>query len=283
MIKFTLAAIMMATMATAAHAQVADLAEDSRLVRSVKLVDIQAVVTASGHTITSSDADSVLVSAQVPEGIRYVLRGTACDGGQTCQGINMVISYDMPNGIDDGRLNQADVTFAAASVWRSNNNIGVSRYVILDGGMTMENIKINLQTLISIAPQVFEKVRDADEETVTAAPLPTGELAYGDDEGDYANDGECDDARFHSDGGNAVYKRAHVMHDATDCQRAVEASEISLVLDFGDNLGEYADDNTCDDVRFEGDGRSVLTTDSHIGKDSADCIAAFQDGTISLK
>ena len=61
---------------------------------------------------------------------------------------------------------------------------------------------------------------------------------------------------------------------------AAEASGI----DFGTNASMYANDGECDDVRFEGSampGADERNTD-HIGQDAADCIAAFDAGTITL-
>ena len=63
--------------------------------------------------------------------------------------------------------------------------------------------------------------------------------------------------------------------------RYIKTGALTLYIDFGDNSGEYADDDTCDDNRFTGDGRSILTTDSHVKRDSADCIAAYQAGRLN--
>lgn len=63
---------------------------------------------------------------------------------------------------------------------------------------------------------------------------------------------------------------------------SLSAQDHASSLDFGDNTAEYASDGECDDARFIGNGMSdVLLTDS-IGKDSADCKAAFDAKTITL-
>ena len=44
-----------------------------------------------------------------------------------------------------------------------------------------------------------------------------------------------------------------------------------------------AEDGECDDPRFEGDGMSTtVLLDSDIRNDATDCLAAYQDGTITL-
>ena len=112
-----------------------------------------------------------------------------------------------------------------------------------------------------------------------AAGLPSG-FNFGSNKGEYANDDDCDDARFHTNGDAQTYKREHVLADAADCQAAVAAGTATLVLDFGDDSGDYANDGECDDNRFTGAGRSILTTDSHVRADATDCIAAYRAGTI---
>ncbi len=282
MIKLALTALLSTTCIAAAAAQEATNPDQSRVVRSVTTADLEAVVLASGHEVTDRDTDKHQVIAKTEADFKYVLNGTACADDDTCKGINMVVSYNWSDEMSLESLNKANVQYAAASVWKSGTSVGVSRYIILDGGMTIENLKVNLTNLLSLAPKALAVAEGKDESSETSA-AETGDLQFGDDSGSYANDDACDDGRFHDDGDAFTYKRQHVMHDATDCRAELAAGNISLQLDFGDNLGQYADDGTCDDNRFVGDGRSILTTDSHIRKDAKDCIAAYQTGTISQK
>ena len=117
---------------------------------------------------------------------------------------------------------------------------------------------------------------------------------FGDDSGDYANDGDCDDTRFEGDRGRgALDNDSHIMRDATDCRNLFLAGRISLDaeayaaaagVDFGDDSGDYANDGDCDDTRFEGDrGRGALDNDSHIMGDATDCRNLFLAGKIWLR
>ncbi len=64
---------------------------------------------------------------------------------------------------------------------------------------------------------------------VTLSPLfapltDPADINYGDDDGEYANDGECDDIRFtRPDASEVLYMADDIGHDATDCRTAVEA------------------------------------------------------------
>ena len=216
MIKFISLSFMAIGLATAVSAQGASGIDDSRLVNSVTLSDMEAIVASLDHSVLDSDTEEGLLIARDEDGQTYILDGTACDEAGACQGINMFMSYDMTDGISLESLNTASLSYAAVSVWQSGQSVGVSRYVILDGGMTIANIKVNIETLTAVAGKVM-----------------------------------------------MMADRAHD--------------------DFGDDSGEYAHDGTCDDVRFTGEGRSILLTDSHIGKDASDCRAAYEAGTITVK
>ena len=177
---------------------------------------------------------------------------------------------------DANRINQR---WAAVKATATEGDLFLTRYLILDDGQTIGNIRTNLLNTLAIADQVNNEENHTDTQASDTGPTP--DIEYGDDSGSYANDGACDDARFKSDGDDWSYQRSHVLRDATDCKAAFESGEITLLLDFGDNSGEYADDDTCDDNRFTGEGRSILITDSHVKRDAADCIAAYREGTIN--
>lgn len=250
--------------------------EADSLVTGLQYDDLSSIIVSLGHSVRTESEDINVITAETEDGFLYTLEAAACNDNQDCKGLSIMASYNSLNGTTPESINDADVAYAAVSVWTTGETIGISRYLILDEGMTMENIKLNINTLLAIAPLVLEKAKETSS-------VSTSGLQYGDDSGDYAYDDACDDARFHTDGDEYNYKREHVMHDATDCRADMESGAVSLILDFGNNEGEYADDDTCDDVRFEGTGRSILTTDSHIKRDSADCITAYQDGTISVR
>lgn len=54
---------------------------------------------------------------------------------------------------------------------------------------------------------------------------------FGDDNGEYANDGECDDMRFKGEGMTLTpLLEEDIMHDATDCGTAYASGKIELIL-----------------------------------------------------
>jgi hypothetical protein len=133
---------------------------------------------------------------------------------------------------------------------------------------------------------------DADPSIYSGGAMPemTGDIDFGDDSGNWANDGECDDPRF---GGTLD---SHRMADATDCRTAYDADPSIFVgddadggqsnvidgIDFGNDDGEYSNDGECDDPRFEGSGMGVAL-DSHYMADATDCSIAYSEGNVTLK
>ena len=123
---------------------------------------------------------------------------------------------------------------------------------------------------------------------------------YGSDTSEWANDGQCDDWRFTGPGMAKKLSSSDVMADASDCQALEANGEISIKpvftpdyvlgapydssgVAFGDNTSSYADDEICDDPRFEGPGAASTLLDSDLERDAEDCRALFEAGQITLR
>lgn len=126
---------------------------------------------------------------------------------------------------------------------------------------------------------------------MTGASQAQPAYSFGDDNGEYANDGECDDPRFDGPGmtGTALLSD-DVLHDASDCEAAFNAGQLTLrgvaddgTIDFGDDEGEYANDGECDDLRFIGSGMTATALiQDDIMHDATDCRTAYEAGKLKL-
>lgn len=254
--------------------QAQDLSRDGELVKSVTKAEMRYIIESAEYTVKDDLTTGVGYIGEDDTGLLFGVQGKACDDEETsCVGVEFFLilegEYTAKYAND---VNQRWSAIKATTL--EDKNLMLSRYIILDYGQTLENLRLNLITTRAIAEQV--KDENEPEETPDASAI-----AWGDNSGSYANDDACDDARFHDDGDDWSYQRTHVLHDANDCRALYERGEITLYLDFGDDSGEYANDGTCDDNRFTGEGRSILTTDSHVKKDATDCIAAYQAGNLN--
>jgi len=180
-----------ASMAILAAAAMPALADDNAVVKTVNLQQLQAILTEEGYTINSSGDDgavSVRATDTNDTGLIFNVLGTACDVegyDPGCLGINMQVRYDADGQETLELINEANLNWAATSAWYSaggtdgnSPTVGITRYVILDGGMTIRNIKDNLVNLLAIAPQAADYIWQVGD----YGPDGADDAAYDDDE-----------------------------------------------------------------------------------------------------
>ncbi|RIJ31218.1 YbjN domain-containing protein [Henriciella algicola] len=142
--------------AVAAMLTLAGAASAQATVQSVTLQDLERFATDAGHEVVAfGETTENSLRAETPNGVTYYMEGTACDDG-ACRGIIMSSRFQATDAVTLDKVNRANLERAAVSVWRLEESVGVSRYVILDGGMSEANIKINLDNFLAIVPGVVE-------------------------------------------------------------------------------------------------------------------------------
>lgn len=128
--------------------------------KSVTTADLAAVVGALGHQVLEEGKDDgVLVLAENQDQLKYVLMGTACDmdGVPGCQGVLMQAQFELPAGTTYETVAQANLNYAALNVWVDfeQKSLGFTRYVVLDNGVTMANLKSNVEVLLSLVGDAY--------------------------------------------------------------------------------------------------------------------------------
>ena len=143
------------------------LADDDRMMRSVSLEDLKALAASEGHVIDSVGLyGDVSVRAKTDDDLIYHLIGTACETeySDDCLGFMVQVRYDDDEDVTVEKINDANLAYAAVSTWwdKEGDTVGVTRYVILDGGQRMENLKINLENALALGPLVAEVIWPGD-------------------------------------------------------------------------------------------------------------------------
>jgi hypothetical protein len=184
---------LIASMAVLAAFALPALADDNQIVKTVNLQQLQTILVEEGYTINSTGDDgavSVRATDTNGTGLIFNLLGTACDVegyDPGCLGINMQVRYDADGQETLELINGANLMWAATSAWYSAGGVdgetptvGITRYVILDGGMTIRNIKDNLLNLLAIAPQAADYIWQVGEYDPDGASAD--DASYDDDE-----------------------------------------------------------------------------------------------------
>ncbi|WP_169196531.1 hypothetical protein [Devosia sp. MC1541] len=116
-------------------------------------------------------------------------------------------------------------------------------------------------------------------------------IDFGDDSGEWANDGECDDPDFFGPGASNLTDGGTRSADASDCRAAFLTGDVSfktvdqlnVAFDFGDDSSRWANDGECDDPRFAGTGLNKKMLFEDIMSDASDCEAQFNAGSVTIK
>ncbi|NKB35310.1 MAG: hypothetical protein GKR91_19605 [Pseudomonadales bacterium] len=115
-----------------------------------------------------------------------------------------------------------------------------------------------LYTILAITEQQQEQWASLDlgvEESILAMSLDeNGNIDFGDDNGFYTLDDECDDPRFQGPGAAFGSSMSELFHDASDCRSQFEAGRVSLA-----EAGSMFSD---DSLSMFGDSMPSVTTES---------------------
>lgn len=159
--KFTQTAIAAAlALAAATPLSAQDYVAD-KLVKSVNQNDLLAIVGALGHQVKGQGeaADDIYVAAEDEEGTTYLLFGTACEVNDIpgCQGVMMQVRYDLPATTTFETLAAANFGQAAINIWADfdEKTLGFTRYHVLDHGVTMANIRENINVLLALVAESY--------------------------------------------------------------------------------------------------------------------------------
>lgn len=167
-----LAALALLTATATAPATAQDYAPQ-RVEQAISIAEMRAIVGALGHTVEAEDAGNQSLRAATAEGTRYVVTGTACDleGVPGCRGIVMQALYEGTGRVTADKLAQANLNQVAVSTRfdPANDVVSVTRYLVVDGGVTMANVANNIEVLLALAPEVLG-ILFTGEETVTTRP-----------------------------------------------------------------------------------------------------------------
>lgn len=207
--------------------------------------------------------------------------GSDCYGYIRFAQPDVVLSYqagESPLGVF--ALSDLDITMAINdpagswhcnddSVYLSGTNSGIQFNEPLSGdyqiwvgsfGVGAESITTML-AITEVDETEWASVPIGLEDAIYAASFDlNGDIIFGDDSSGFANDGECDDARFQGPGAAFGFSSDHLFKDASDCRSQFEAGMISLAEPEDMNLnGDSGTDLFGGDTDIFGDSSAAAS------------------------
>ncbi|MCA8900026.1 MAG: hypothetical protein KDA53_02125 [Hyphomonas sp.] len=131
------------------------------LVTSVALDDLRLLVDDLGGTFLAAgqnDAGAPFVFARLPEGLTLGIYTVCTDATATdCRGVEFMAAFG--SALTDKDVAAIDRAYSAISVYKPDpDTVHVSRYVILDHGVTWANLRENAVVFEALCARVSERL-----------------------------------------------------------------------------------------------------------------------------
>jgi hypothetical protein len=127
-----------------------DEAQLAAIMRELKYVVVESSVTSSGKpfmTVEAGDELSFRVMAEACKG-----EGAA----QVCLGVQLSTQFAEAGGADfDAIMDTANRTLRPAKLFRVDSGLAYERYLIMDGGISQENLKTNISVYVEVLEAIY--------------------------------------------------------------------------------------------------------------------------------
>ncbi len=153
-IRYGLTMVLLVAQIPAAQAQ-----SRQAVISTVSKADLRLIIALEGHTIIEEDIYEVpSIRAKTKDGLIFQIFGSNCTEGANarCRNVMMQVRYDDDDRVTLEGINKANWEEAAVATWwdQEGNTVGFTRFVVLDGGVTMMNLRQNLRTMFTYVPTV---------------------------------------------------------------------------------------------------------------------------------
>src|SRR5262249_54255491 len=117
------------------------------------------------RTVGVSD-DRPFMAFQTADGTYFATLATACHNDtpgakKVCFGVQMIAELvPSKNANPEGLVEEFNATYAAAKFYYVDGKVRISRYLVLDDGVSRDNFKANVDVLLQIAGAVRKAVTD---------------------------------------------------------------------------------------------------------------------------
>lgn len=142
--------------------------QPGRVVQAVEEADLEAVVLALGHSVQERQPMGPRsIRAVTPNGLIYFMRGTNCDQGgvRGCLGLSIQVRVETPPRATFNSFIRTSDQHPGLNLWvnREEGVVGLTRFVVVQGGVTMANLAFNVNALLNLTPSAIRTIGREDE------------------------------------------------------------------------------------------------------------------------
>jgi len=131
------------------------------LISNIRLDDLRLIVDEMGGAFLAAgqnESGSPFVFARLPDGLTLGIYSVCSDTAATdCRGVEFMAAFG--SILPDGQVMEIDRSFSAVSVYKADaDTVHVSRYVILDNGITWGNLIENAAVFDALCAKVADRL-----------------------------------------------------------------------------------------------------------------------------
>ncbi len=143
------------------------------VIRNVQLDDLRLIVDEMGGTFLAAgqnDTGAPFVFARLPDGLTLGIYSVCADeAASDCRGVEFMAAFG--SALSYEQVTEVDRAFSAVSVYKADQDtVNVSRYVILDRGITWGNLIENAAVFDALCSKVAERLAYGPPQAVASAP-----------------------------------------------------------------------------------------------------------------
>ena len=131
------------------------------MISNVSLDDLRLIIDEMGGTFLAAgknETGSPFVFARLPDGLTLGIYSVCADEAATdCRGVEFMAAFG--SGLPDAQIAEIDRAYSAVSIYKAApDTVHVSRYVILDKGITWGNLIENAAVFDALCAKVTERL-----------------------------------------------------------------------------------------------------------------------------
>ncbi len=125
---------------------------------------LKKVVADLGYALVDTDVSSTgkpFMSVEASDELAFRIMGESCVGegkDQVCQGIQLSTQFGETAADLGVIIEQGNRTLRPAKLFRVDSGMAYERYLIMDGGITPENLGVNISVFVEVMQIVLERL-----------------------------------------------------------------------------------------------------------------------------